>query len=176
MNYEDDPALLPPQQVVSQETLARLRRPIEEAIRLLHETVGTRPGVGSPAYEAIILRAREEAQIPGAPPGTFAVVEMAMLSGYVFGQALLPSSQACVPVSPLTLRERADAMYLYGLLGFVGGDKSREFDVRCSRLIQDVTTSVNQVKDPSMFEEEVNWAWAFGLGIAVVEVDLATAS
>ena len=110
MNYEDSPALLPPARVVSQETLARLPRPIEEAIRLLHETVATRPGVGSPAYEAIILKASAEAEIPGAPPGTFAVVETAMLSGYAFGGALLPVSQACAPVSPLSLQHRADAM------------------------------------------------------------------
>jgi hypothetical protein len=174
MNYEDNPALLPPAQVVSQETLARLRRPIGEAIRLLHETMATRPGVGPPAHEAIILKASAEAKIPGAPAGAFAVVETAMLSGYAFGQALLPGPQACAPVSPLTLQERADAIYLYDLLGFVGSDQAREFGVRCTRLIRDVMMSHNHVNDPSVFEEEANWAWAFGLGIAVAEVDLAT--
>ena len=170
MNYEDRTDLLPPEQVVSGSLLAKLRL-IPGAARLLTLSLDTQErSVSSAAYEAIVLRAAEDtAPDSGAPAEARAAEEDAMLCGYRFGRLALGSlHRRRRLVSPEEIRRRADSMYLYGLFVW---DVSTPDD----RVPVDAILSRHSSGQLHALEEAVTWAWAFGLGVSLVEADLDAA-
>ena len=169
MNYEDRTDLLPPEQVISAPLLARLRL-IPDAARLMRLSLDRQErGVSSAAYEAIVLRATEDSgPHSGAPAGAWAAEEDAMVCGYRFGRLALGSPPRRRPVSPLEIRSRADSMYLYGL--FVWDTSTSN-----SRVPVHAILNRHDPEQPYALEEAVMWAWAFGLGVALVEADLDAA-
>ena len=169
MNYEDRTDLLPPEQVVSASLLTRLRR-IPDAARLMRLSFDRQgQGVTPAASEAIAQRAADDTGPgSGAPAGAQAAEEDAMTCGYRFGRAALGSPPHPRPVPPPEIRRRTDSMYLYGL--FVWDMSTLDSRVP----VQDIL-SRHDPEQSYALEEAVLWAWASGLGVALVEADLDTA-
>jgi hypothetical protein len=166
VNYEDRTDLLPPEQVVSGSLLAKLGR-IPDVAQLMVLCLDMQKRSVSPAaYEAIVLRAAQDtAPDSGAPAGARAAEEDAMVCGYGFGRLALGCAPGRHPVSPAEILRRADSMYLYGLFVW---DVSAPSD----RVPVDAILSRHGSEQLHALEEAVTWAWAFGLGVALVEADL----
>jgi len=164
MNYEDRTDLLAPADLVSTEVLSRLRLNTDAAERLMAEATAEGSVVVSPAArEAISNRVRRDTDAgSGAPAEAEAVEQDAMLCGYRFGRlALGPSSSSTI--SAEILCDGAERMYVYDLLLFDAPVPVRSILER------------HDVADQAAFEEAAGWAWAFGLGIAVIESDVTDA-
>lgn len=125
--------------------------------------------VSSAAYEAILLRVVEDtAPDSGAPAEARAAEEDAMLCGYRFGRLALGPLPRRRPISPEEIRQRTDSIDLYGL--FVWDAPAPD-----GRVPVDAILSRHGAAHIYALEEAVTWAWAFGLGVALVEADLDAA-
>ncbi len=166
VNYEDRTDLLPPEQVVSAVLLSKLRL-IPDVAQVMALSLDTQErSVSSAAYEAIVMRAvQDTAPGSGAPGGARAAEEDAMLCGYRFGRIALGPLPRRRPVSPVEIQRRADSMYLYGLFAW-------DASAPDSRVPVDAILSRHGLRELHALEEAVIWAWAFGLGVALVEADL----
>ena len=161
MSYEDRSDLAAPSEVVSSDLLARLQLR-GDAASLIEEAADNPQcvSVTSAAQEAIAVRVAEDtAPERGAPPGASAVETDAMLSGYRFGRLALGPLMSRAQIASSELRDRTEAMYLYDLHVWKDGT---------------VPIERNGLARDGALEEAVSWAWAFGLGVAVVEADAST--
>lgn len=166
VNYDDRTDLLPPDRVVSASLLSELRL-TREAARFMVMSLEDPASVAvSPAArEAILLRVAEDtAPGTGAPAEARAAEEDAMLCGYRFGRLVLGPLPRRRPVSPEEIRRRADSMYLYDLLVWDGAGSG-------GRVPVDAILGRHGAGHIYALEEAVSWAWAFGLGVALVEAD-----
>lgn len=169
VNYEDRTDLLPPDQVVSVSVLSKLRL-TPEAARFMTLSLDDHSPVmvTSAAYEAIRQRVVEDtAPGSGAPAQARAAEEYAMLCGYRFGQLALGPLARRLAISPEEIRRRTDSMYLYSLFVWDSSTPDRRVPV-------DAILSRHGAEIYAL-EEAVTWAWAFGLGVALVEADLDAA-
>jgi len=170
VNYEDREDLLPPDQVVSGSLLSKLWLTREAARYMRQSLDGSPPVEPSPgAYEAIVLRVAEDtAPGSGAPAVARAAEEDAMLCGYRFGQLALGPLPRRRPITPEEIRQRTDSMDLYALLIW-------DAHTPGGRVPVDAILSRHGAEHIHALEEAVTWAWAFGLGVALIEADLDAA-
>jgi hypothetical protein len=168
VNYEDRTDLLPPERVLSRSLLSRLRR-APEAARLMTSSCSdpSSVAVNAAAYEAILQRVVEDtAPDRGAPPEARAVEEDAMLCGYRFGRLALGPLPHTRMILAEDLRIRTDSMYLYDLFVWDASTPDARVPIR-DILIRHGVAHIHAL------EEAGAWAWAFGLGVALVETDLS---
>ena len=156
MNYEDKADRLPPEQVVGRSVLTRL---------VGHDR-SVRPGavdaeVSFAAEQAMRRRVDEDTSPEQGAPGEAAALELdAMRSGYRLGRRLLGPVRETAAVSPEDLVRTVEAMNVYAL------------PLVDLAPIPDLLA--RHIRQPTgAYEEAAAWAWSFGLGIAVVETDLA---
>jgi hypothetical protein len=120
------------------------------------------------AYKAIRQRVEEDtAPGTGAPAEARATEEDAMLCGYRFGQLVLGPLALRQPVSSAELWRRTDSMHLYALLAWTA-------PAPVGRVPVEVILARHGAGHILALEEAVTWAWAFGLGLALVEADPGT--
>lgn len=171
-NYEDNPNLVPPTEVVSSPILGRLRSvPPEVVERLLESSLASDGVPSSAALEAIRTRVELDcAPERGAPAEAFEVELDAMTWGYRFGVDLLGGSPGPCALTADEIRAKADAMDLYALAAIPDAQPSSQAS-RWHRLLTEVLLGRHPVANPYAMEEGCYWAWAFGLGVAVVESD-----
>jgi hypothetical protein len=174
-NYEDNPNVFAPGELVSEETLDRLRFVPPEVAERLKESSLTSDE--SPSYTALeALRTRAELDCSpegGAPPEAFEVEVDAMTWGYRFGVDLLGGATGRCSLTADELRSGADALDLYALAA-LPGEQPLGTPSRWHRLLTEVLFRRHPVENPYAMEEACYWAWAFGLGVAVVEADCAS--
>jgi hypothetical protein len=91
-----------------------------------------------------------------------------MLCGYRFGRLALGPLARRRPIPPEEIRRRTDSMYLYAL--FVWDAPGPDGRVPVNAIL-----SRQGAGHRNALEEAVTWAWAFGLGVALVEADLDAA-
>jgi hypothetical protein len=159
VNYGDGTGLLPPEAVVSALLLSKLRRTPEPA-GLMRMSVEDAPGasVSSAAYEAMVLQAMDDSVLD------FAVAEDAMLCGYGFARLAVGPLPRTRAVSPAEILRRVGSMDLHGLFAR---------DAFRGRALADSVLGRRGAGHAGALEEAaVTWAWAFGLGVALVEADL----
>lgn len=171
-NYEDNPNLVPPAEVVSDQTLGRLRTAPPEVVERLKESSLTSADLPSSAgLKAIRTRVKLDCTPErGAPPEAFDVELDAMTWGHRFGVDLLGGATGRCSLTADEIRARADAMDLYALAALVN-EQSVGSPSCWHRLLTEVLLRRHPVENPYAMEEACYWAWAFGLGVAVVEAD-----
>ena len=163
MNYEDRTDLLAPEAVVSGDVLERLAIPADEAVRLMFDAARDPSATHASAAAREVIEARvQEDTVPaqGAPAEAAAIETDAMLCGYRFGRLALGEPGEAV-VAPSDLRERVDGMYLYAL------------DRWGSVSALEQVLARHPGAHTAALDEAAAWAWSYGLGLAVVETDLA---
>lgn len=166
VNYEDRTDLLPPDQVVSGSLLLKLRRTAGAARLMALSLNDPSPSVSSAAYKVIHQRVVEDtAPGSGAPAEAAAVEEDAMLCGYRFGRLALGRPGRRRPIQVEALRRRTESMDLYALFSWDASANDGPVPV-------DAILGRHGAEHVYALEEAVSWAWAFGLGVALVEADL----
>ena len=172
-NYEDNPDLLSPDAVVSLETLARLGQVTHEQAERLRESAVARHDLPSELAEAAI-RSRITADCApgrGAPPDALEVELDAAEWGFRFGRLLLGKPAGPCRYAPREVEQRADAVNLYELLALVDDQPGQ-----WKRLLTEVVFERHAVDNPYSLEEACSWAFAFGFGVAVIEMDGSSAA
>ena len=171
-NYEDNPNLVAPAELVSEETLGRLRSAPPEVVERLEES--SLNSDDPPSYPALeVIRTRAELDCApecGPPPEAFEVELDAMTWGYRFGVDLLGGATGGCSLTADEIRSRADALDLYALAA-LPNEQSLGALRHWHRLLTEVLFRRHPVENPYAMEEACYWAWTFGLGVAVVEAD-----
>ena len=114
--------------------------------------------MSSAAYEAMVLQAMDDSVLD------FAVAEDVMLCEYGFARLAVGPLPRTRAVSPAEILRRAGSMDLHGLFAR---------DALRGRAPADSVLGRRGAGHAGALEEAaVTWAWAFGLGVALVEADL----
>lgn len=104
------------------------------------------------------------------PAEAFEVELDAMTWGYRFGVGLIGGQARTCSLTADEIRGRADAMDLYALAA-IPNEQSVGSPSGWYRLLTEVLFGRHGVENPYAMEEACYWAWAFGLGVAVIEAD-----